>query len=66
MYPGLRGRSRDLLLLPFLESGTDKDTITIGLNAKGRRMKAYLILEDGTVFTGKSIGSTKEIIRDRI
>ena len=23
-------------------------------------MKAYLILEDGTMFTGKSIGSTKE------
>ena len=27
-------------------------------------MKAYLILEDGTVFTGKSIGSTKEIISE--
>ncbi len=27
-------------------------------------MKAYLILEDGTVFTGKSIGSTKEVISE--
>ena len=27
-------------------------------------MKAYLILEDGTVFTGKSIGSTREIISE--
>lgn len=27
-------------------------------------MKAYLILEDGTVFTGKSIGSTKEIVSE--
>lgn len=27
-------------------------------------MKAYLILEDGTIFTGKSIGSTKEIISE--
>lgn len=27
-------------------------------------MKAYLILEDGTVFTGKSIGSMKEIISE--
>lgn len=27
-------------------------------------MKAFLILEDGTVFTGESIGSTKEIISE--
>lgn len=27
-------------------------------------MKAFLILEDGTVFTGKSVGSTKEIISE--
>ncbi|MFU0827412.1 MAG: Carbamoyl-phosphate synthase small chain [Lachnoclostridium sp.] len=27
-------------------------------------MKAYLILEDGNVFTGKSIGSTKEVISE--
>ncbi len=27
-------------------------------------MKAYLILEDGTVFTGKSIGSTREVISE--
>lgn len=27
-------------------------------------MKAYLILEDGTIFTGKSIGSTKEMISE--
>lgn len=27
-------------------------------------MKAYLILEDGTVFAGKSIGSTKEVISE--
>ena len=32
---------------------------------KGRvKMKAFLILEDGTVFTGKSIGSQKEIISE--
>ena len=28
----------------------------------GESMKAFLILEDGTVFTGTSIGSKKEII----
>ena len=27
-------------------------------------MKAFLILEDGTVFTGTSIGSKKEIISE--
>lgn len=27
-------------------------------------MKAYLILEDGTVFTGKNIGSKKEIVSE--
>lgn len=27
-------------------------------------MKAFLILEDGTVFTGTSIGSTREIISE--
>ena len=27
-------------------------------------MKAYLILEDGTVFTGESIGSTREVISE--
>ena len=27
-------------------------------------MNAYLILEDGTVFTGKSIGSKKEVISE--
>ena len=31
---------------------------------KGGVMKAYLILEDGTVFTGTSIGSTREIISE--
>lgn len=32
---------------------------------KGRvKMKAFLILEDGTVFTGTSIGSTKEVISE--
>ena len=30
----------------------------------GERMKAFLILEDGTVFTGTSIGSKKEIISE--
>ncbi len=34
-------------------------------NRKGRvKMKAFLILEDGTVFEGMSIGSTKEIISE--
>ena len=27
-------------------------------------MKAFLILEDGTTFTGTSIGSTKEVISE--
>ena len=27
-------------------------------------MKAYLILEDGTVFSGKSIGSTREVMSE--
>ena len=27
-------------------------------------MKAFLILEDGTVFTGTSIGSTKDVISE--
>ena len=30
----------------------------------GRRMKAFLILEDGNVFTGTSIGSTREVISE--
>ena len=30
----------------------------------GQSMKAFLILEDGTVFTGLSIGSTREIISE--
>ena len=30
----------------------------------GKRMKAHLILEDGNVFTGTSIGSTKEVISE--
>ena len=29
-----------------------------------RRMKAFLILEDGNVFTGTSIGSTREVISE--
>ena len=31
---------------------------------KGEQMKAFLILEDGTVFTGTSIGSTRECISE--
>ena len=31
---------------------------------KGEQMKAFLILEDGTVFTGTSIGSTKAMISE--
>ena len=30
----------------------------------GKRMKAFLILEDGNVFTGTSIGSTREVISE--
>ena len=34
-------------------------------NTKGRvKMKAFLILEDGNVFTGTSIGSTREVISE--
>ena len=31
---------------------------------KGEQMKAFLILEDGTVFTGTSIGSTRDCISE--
>ena len=31
---------------------------------KGEKMKAFLILEDGTVFAGESIGSTREVISE--
>ena len=31
---------------------------------KGEYMKAFLILEDGTVFTGTSIGSTRDMISE--
>jgi carbamoyl-phosphate synthase small subunit len=36
------------------------------ISKKGQdlRMKAFLILEDGTVFTGSSIGSTREVISE--
>lgn len=34
------------------------------MKGTGEKMKAFLILEDGTVFTGKSIGSTKENISE--
>jgi len=34
------------------------------LLGKDKEMKAYLILEDGTVFTGKGIGADKEIISE--
>ncbi len=30
----------------------------------GRQMRAFLILEDGTVFTGTSIGSTREVVSE--
>ena len=33
-------------------------------NGKGEYMNAFLILEDGTVFTGTSIGSTKDMISE--
>ena len=38
-----------------------KNIITKG---KGEQMKAFLILEDGTVFTGTSIGSTRDMISE--
>ena len=31
---------------------------------KGEQMKAFLILEDGTVFTGTSVGSTRDMISE--
>lgn len=31
---------------------------------RGKRMRAFLILEDGTVFTGTSIGSEREVISE--
>ena len=31
---------------------------------KGEKMKAFLILEDGHVFTGRSIGSTREAVSE--
>ena len=38
-----------------------KNILTKG---KGEQMKAFLILEDGTVFTGTSIGSTRDMISE--
>lgn len=38
-----------------------KNIFTTG---KGEQMKAFLILEDGTVFTGTSIGSTRDMISE--
>ena len=38
---------------------------TVNLDeGKGEQMKAFLILEDGTVFTGTSIGSTRDMISE--
>ncbi len=34
------------------------------MKGTGVKMKAYLILEDGTIFTGKSIGSKREMISE--
>ena len=34
------------------------------MNGQGEKMKAFLILEDGNVFTGTSIGSTREVISE--
>ena len=45
----------------FVKNQINKRFIQEG---QGRYMKAFLILEDGTVFEGTSIGSTKEIISE--
>jgi carbamoyl-phosphate synthase small subunit len=49
----------------------DKDSMSAFLlrkniftKGKGEQMKAFLILEDGTVFTGTSIGSTRDMISE--
>ena len=44
-----------------LGAGGEKDGV---LTEKGDFMKAFLILEDGHVFTGTSIGSTREVISE--
>ena len=38
--------------------------LLIYTKGKGEQMKAFLILEDGTVFTGTSIGSTRDCISE--
>ncbi len=46
--------------------GINAQTLQWAISKKGQdlRMKAFLILEDGTVFTGSSIGSTREVISE--
>ena len=45
----------------FKTRSREKDGV---LTEKGDFMKAFLILEDGHVFTGTSIGSTREVISE--
>ena len=47
--------------MPLLCNGIAGTEHTKG---KGEQMKAFLILEDGTVFTGTSIGSTRDCISE--
>ena len=63
----MEATSRGMRLLKTL---AEKDTLeTHGYNRIIRKgiggyMKAFLILEDGTVFTGTSIGSKKDMISE--
>ncbi len=47
-----------------MENGKVKQYKNLTTKGKGEQMKAFLILEDGTVFTGTSIGSKREMISE--
>ena len=48
----------------FLQSFCSLFSIKQTIRKAGLQMKAFLILEDGTVFCGQSIGSTREVISE--
>lgn len=51
-------------LPPFFVYNNDNLGIFKTGKDKGEKMKAFLILEDGHVFTGRSIGSTREAVSE--
>ena len=60
---------RRLFFFAFIQKNVSKDTLEEKQKQQRERnmvyfMKAFLILEDGTVFTGTSIGAKKEVISE--